>query len=43
MFTRSRRTGDRVEKASRQKKSFKDPSKLSKLQKSFEESPPIGV
>jgi hypothetical protein len=41
MFKRSFRSTDRVEKVTRSKKSFKDPSKLSKLQKSFEESPPI--
>jgi hypothetical protein len=42
MFKRSFRSTDRVEKASRLKKSFKDASKLSKLQKSFEESAPNG-
>lgn len=43
MFKRSYRSGDRVEKVARLKKTFKDSSKLSKLQKSFEESPPVGA
>jgi len=42
MFKRSFRSTDRVEKATKLKKNFKDQSKLSKLQRSVEESPPIG-
>jgi len=42
MFKRSFRSTDRVEKVTRLKKSFKDQSKLSKLHKSVQESPPIG-
>lgn len=40
MFKRSFRSNDRVEKAVKLKKSYRDPAKLSKLQKSFEKSPP---
>jgi len=52
MFKRSFRTGhstdrvaDRVEKNStvKLKKSYRDPAKLSKLQQSFERSPPVGT
>jgi len=42
MFKRSFRSSDRVEKVARLKKSFKDQSKLAKLQQSVEESPPVG-
>jgi len=42
MFKRSFRSTDRVEKVTRLKKSFRDQAKLAKLQKSVEESPPIG-
>jgi len=47
MFKRSfHRSTDRVEKtthAVKLKKSYRDPAKLSKLQQSFERSPPVGV
>jgi hypothetical protein len=42
MFKRSFRPNDRVEKAVKVKKIFRDHSKLSKLQKSVEQSPPVG-
>jgi hypothetical protein len=42
MFKRSFRPNDRVEKAVKAKKTFRDHSKLSKLQKSVEQSPPVG-
>jgi len=42
MFKRSFRSNDRVEKAVKLKKSYRDPSKLSKLQKSIEEAPQVG-
>ena len=44
MFKRSRsfRSNDRIEKVVKLKKSYRDPAKLSKLQKSFERSPPVG-
>jgi hypothetical protein len=42
MFKRSFRTNDRVEKVVKLKKSYRDPAKLSKLQKSFSHSPPVG-
>lgn len=42
MFKRSFRSNDRVEKAVKLKKSYRDPSKLSKLQRSIEQSPPVG-
>jgi hypothetical protein len=43
MFKRSfHRSTDRVEKAVKLKKSYRDPAKLSKLQQSFERSPPVG-
>jgi hypothetical protein len=42
MFKRSFRSNDRVEKAVKLKKSYRDPAKLSKLQKSFDRSPPVG-
>jgi hypothetical protein len=42
MFKRSFRSNDRVEKAVKLKKSYKDPAKLSKLQRSFDQSPPDG-
>jgi len=42
MFKRSFRSNDRVEKTVKLKKSYRDPSKLSKLQRSIEQSPPIG-
>ncbi|TVY55580.1 hypothetical protein LCER1_G004555 [Lachnellula cervina] len=42
MFKRSFRSNDRVEKAVKLKKSSRDPAKLSKLQKSFDQSPPVG-
>lgn len=38
MFKRSHRSKDRVEKNIKSKKSYRDPAKLSKLQKSFEQS-----
>jgi hypothetical protein len=41
MFKRSFRSNDRVEKNIKVKKSYKDPSKLSKLQKSFDQSSPV--
>jgi len=44
MFKRSfHRSTDRVEKAVKLKKSYRDPAKLSKLQQSVERSPPVGV
>jgi len=46
MFKRSfHRSTDRVEKtqAVKLKKSYRDPAKLSKLQQSFERSPPVGL
>jgi len=44
MFKRSfHRSSDRVEKAVKLKKSYRDPAKLSKLQQSFEKSPPVGL
>lgn len=42
MFKRSFRSNDRVEKAVKLKKSYRDPAKLSKLQRSFDRSPPVG-
>jgi len=42
MFKRSFRSNDRVEKAVKLRKSYRDPAKLSKLQKSFDQSPPVG-
>jgi hypothetical protein len=42
MFKRSFRSNDRVEKAVKLKKSYRDPAKLSKLQRSFDKSPPVG-
>jgi len=42
MFKRSFRSTDRVEKVTRAKKSFKDPAKVSKLQRSFVDGPPTG-
>lgn len=42
MFKRSFRSNDRVEKVVKLKKSYRDPAKLSKLQKSFDQSPPVG-
>jgi len=42
MFKRSFRTHDRVEKAAKLKKSHKDAAKLTKLQRSFDQSPPVG-
>jgi len=42
MFKRSFRSNDRVEKVVKLKKSYRDPAKLAKLQKSFDESPPVG-
>jgi hypothetical protein len=42
MFKRSFRTHDRVEKAVKLKKAYKDPAKLSKLERSFDQSPPVG-
>ena len=42
MFKRSFRSNDRVEKAVKLKKSYKDPAKLSKLQRSFDQSPQVG-
>ncbi|KAF7951285.1 hypothetical protein EAE96_006607 [Botrytis aclada] len=38
MFKRSHRSNDRVEKNIKVKKSYRDPAKLSKLQKSFDQS-----
>jgi len=43
MFKRSFRSNDRVEKTVKLKKPFRDPAKLSKLQKSFDQSPSIGT
>jgi len=44
MFKRSfHRSTDRVEKAVKLKKSYRDPAKLSKLQQSIERTPPVGV
>jgi len=44
MFKRSfHRSTDRVEKAVKLKKSYRDPAKLSKLQQSFDRSPPVGL
>jgi len=44
MFKRSfHRSTDRVEKAVKLKKSYRDPAKLSKLQQSFDRSPPVGA
>lgn len=43
MFKRSfRPNNDRVDKVVKLKKSYKDAAKLSKLQKSFDRSPPVG-
>jgi len=42
MFKRSFKSNDRVEKVAKLKKSYRDPSVLSKLQKSFDQSPPVG-
>ncbi|KAN0116726.1 hypothetical protein V8E51_002703 [Hyaloscypha variabilis] len=42
MFKRSIRSTDRVDKVVKLKKSYRDPAKLSKLQKSFDQSPPVG-
>ena len=42
MFMRSFRSADRVDKVVKLKKSYRDPAKLSKLQKSFDQSPPVG-
>jgi len=41
MFKRSFKSRDRVEKAVKLQKVFRDPSKLSKLQRSFNEGPPV--
>lgn len=41
MFKRSIRSGDRVEKSVKLKKTVRDAAKLSKLQKSVEESPSV--
>ena len=41
MFKRSFRSNDRVEKAVKLKKSYRDPAKLSKLQRSFDQSSPV--
>lgn len=44
MFKRSFRSGDRVDKVARLKKSHgKDPARLAKLQRSCDESPPTGA
>jgi len=43
MFKRSFRSNDRVEKVVKLKKSYKDPAKMSKLQRSFDQSPPAGT
>lgn len=44
MFKRSfHRSTDRVEKAVKLKKSYRDPAKLAKLQQSFERSPPVDL
>jgi len=44
MFKRSfHRSTDRVEKAVKLKKSYRDPAKLSKLQQSVDRSPPVGL
>jgi len=44
MFKRSfHRSTDRVEKAVKLKKSYRDPAKLAKVQQSVERSPPVGV
>lgn len=44
MFKRSfHRSTDRVEKAVKLKKSYRDPAKLSKLQQSCERTPPVGL
>jgi len=42
MFKRSFRSNDRVEKVAKLKKSYRDPVVLSKLQKSFDQSPSVG-
>jgi len=42
MFKRSFRSNDRVDKVVKLKKSYKDAAKLSKLQKSFDQSPQVG-
>jgi len=42
MFKRSFKSSDRVDKVVKLKKSYRDPAKLSKLQKSFDRSPPVG-
>jgi len=42
MFKRSFRSNDRVEKAPKLRKSYRDPAKLSKLQRSFDRGPPVG-
>jgi len=42
MFKRSFKSNDRVEKAVKLKKSYRDPTKLSKLQRSFDQSPLVG-
>ena len=42
MFKRSFRSNERVEKVVKLKKSYKNPAKLSRLQKSFDRSPPVG-
>jgi len=43
MFKRSFRSNDRVEKTVKLRKPYRDHAKLSKLQQSFEESPPGGT
>jgi hypothetical protein len=42
MFKRSFRSKDRVEKTVKLQKVFKDQTKLSKLQRSMDGSPPVG-
>jgi len=42
MFKRSFRSNDRVDKVVKLKRAYKDPAKLSKLQRSFDKSPPSG-
>jgi len=43
MFKRSLRSNDRVEKATKSKRPYRDPAKLSKLEKSFEQSSPVAA
>lgn len=42
MFKRSFRTNDRIDKVVKLKKAYRDPAKLSRLQKSFDQIPPVG-